>query len=114
MIRALAQAVSTKYELEDLINVAIEQLVRLRFELPAFDTRISSHQTSKPDDAAAARSSSSYKLFVSLLYTRESRAGGIGPAVRRVPSNRSFQPYAAAGRAVTSQREEPGLRFAFE
>ena len=38
MIRALAEAASTKYELEDLINVAIEQLVRLRFELPAFDT----------------------------------------------------------------------------
>jgi len=38
MIRALAEAASTKYELEDLINVAIEQLVRQQFELPAFDT----------------------------------------------------------------------------
>jgi TnpA family transposase len=37
MIRALADAASTKHELEDLINVAIEQLVRQRFELPAFD-----------------------------------------------------------------------------
>jgi hypothetical protein len=38
MIAALAEAAATKYELEDLINVAIEQLVRQRFELPAFDT----------------------------------------------------------------------------
>ena len=37
-IGALADAAATKYELEDLINVAIEQLVRQRFELPAFDT----------------------------------------------------------------------------
>jgi hypothetical protein len=38
MVRALSEAASTKHELEDLINVAIEQLVRQRFELPAFDT----------------------------------------------------------------------------
>ena len=38
MIRAVAEAASTKHELEDLFNVAIEQLVRQRFELPAFDT----------------------------------------------------------------------------
>src|SRR5437016_5774575 len=38
MIHALAEAASTKHELEDLINVAIEQLVRQQFELPAFDT----------------------------------------------------------------------------
>jgi len=38
MIQALAEAASTKHELEDLINIAIEQLVRQRFELPAFDT----------------------------------------------------------------------------
>jgi hypothetical protein len=38
MIGALAEAASTKHELEDLINVGIEQLVRQRFELPAFDT----------------------------------------------------------------------------
>ncbi|MBV9481905.1 MAG: DUF4158 domain-containing protein [Chloroflexi bacterium] len=38
MIAALADAAATKYELEDLINVAIEQLVRQRFELPALDT----------------------------------------------------------------------------
>jgi Tn3 transposase DDE domain/Domain of unknown function (DUF4158) len=38
MVRALGEAASTKHELEDLINVAIEQLVRQRFELPAFDT----------------------------------------------------------------------------
>jgi len=38
MIWALAAAASTKHELEDLINIAIEQLVRQRFELPAFDT----------------------------------------------------------------------------
>src|SRR5713101_3286266 len=38
MIHVLAEAAGTKYELEDLINVAIEQLVRLHFEPPAFDT----------------------------------------------------------------------------
>ncbi len=38
MIRALAEAATTKHELEDLVNIAIEQLVRQRFELPAFDT----------------------------------------------------------------------------
>jgi hypothetical protein len=38
MIHALAEAATTKHELEDLINVAIEQLVRQRLELPAFDT----------------------------------------------------------------------------
>ena len=38
MIHALADAANTKHELEDLINVAIEQLVRQRFELPVFDT----------------------------------------------------------------------------
>ena len=38
MIHAVAEAASTKHELEDLINIAIEQLVRQRFELPAFDT----------------------------------------------------------------------------
>jgi Tn3 transposase DDE domain len=37
MILALADA-TTKHALEDLINVAIEQLVRQRYELPAFDT----------------------------------------------------------------------------
>jgi hypothetical protein len=34
MIAALGEAVSTKHEHEDLINVAIEQLIRQRFELP--------------------------------------------------------------------------------
>lgn len=38
MLHALAAAARTKHELEDLINVAIEELVRQRFELPAFDT----------------------------------------------------------------------------
>jgi hypothetical protein len=38
MIRALAEAARTKSDLVDLINVAIEELVRQRFELPAFDT----------------------------------------------------------------------------
>jgi hypothetical protein len=38
MVRALGEAASTKHELEDLINVAVERLVRQRFELPAFDT----------------------------------------------------------------------------
>jgi hypothetical protein len=37
MVRALAETASTKHELEDLINVAIEQLGRQRFELLAFD-----------------------------------------------------------------------------
>lgn len=43
MIRALAEAASITYELEDLINVAIEQLVRLGFELPAFRHPESGH-----------------------------------------------------------------------
>jgi hypothetical protein len=38
MVRALGETATTKHELEDLIKVAIEQLVRQRFELPAFDT----------------------------------------------------------------------------
>jgi Domain of unknown function (DUF4158) len=38
LVRALGEAATTKHELEDLINIAIEQLVRQRFELPAFDT----------------------------------------------------------------------------
>ncbi len=38
MIRALAEAARTKGDLIDLVNVAIEELVRQRFELPAFDT----------------------------------------------------------------------------
>ncbi len=37
MIHAPAEAASTKHEIEDLINVVVEQLVRQRFELPAFD-----------------------------------------------------------------------------
>jgi hypothetical protein len=38
MIGALAEAASTKHELEDLINVGVEQLVRQRYELPSVDT----------------------------------------------------------------------------
>jgi hypothetical protein len=38
MIAALAEAVNIKHEIEDLINIAIEQLIRHRFELRAFDT----------------------------------------------------------------------------
>lgn len=38
MLRAMGEAARTKEDLADLINVAIEELVRQRFELPAFDT----------------------------------------------------------------------------
>ncbi|NJR52876.1 MAG: DUF4158 domain-containing protein [Leptolyngbyaceae cyanobacterium CSU_1_3] len=38
MLEALRQAALTKQDLADLINVAIEELVRQRFELPAFST----------------------------------------------------------------------------
>jgi hypothetical protein len=38
MLRAMSEAARTKEDLADLINVAIEELVRQRFELPAFDT----------------------------------------------------------------------------
>jgi len=38
MVRALADAARTKDDLVDLINVAIEELIRQSYELPAFDT----------------------------------------------------------------------------
>jgi len=38
MLGALREAARTKNDLADLINVAIEELVRQRYELPAFDT----------------------------------------------------------------------------
>jgi TnpA family transposase len=38
MVEAIRAAASTKQDLADLINVAIEELVRQRFELPAFNT----------------------------------------------------------------------------
>jgi len=38
MLQALEMAVVTKHDLADLINVAIEELVRQRFELPGFST----------------------------------------------------------------------------
>jgi TnpA family transposase len=38
MMEALRQAALTKQDVADLINVAIEELVRQRFELPAFST----------------------------------------------------------------------------
>lgn len=38
MLSALREAARTKHDLADLINVAIEELVRQRYELPAFDT----------------------------------------------------------------------------
>jgi len=38
MLEALKLAVEAKYDLVDLINIAIEELVRQRFELPGFST----------------------------------------------------------------------------
>ncbi|MEM6434160.1 MAG: DUF4158 domain-containing protein [Cyanobacteria bacterium P01_D01_bin.115] len=38
MVTALQMAVLTKHDLVDLINIAIEELVRQRFELPGFST----------------------------------------------------------------------------
>ncbi|HMV59033.1 MAG TPA: Tn3 family transposase [Nitrospira sp.] len=38
MLLAMSEAARTKEELADLINVGIEELVRKRYELPAFDT----------------------------------------------------------------------------
>ena len=38
MVRALGEAARTKGDLIDLINVAIEELVRQQYELPAFST----------------------------------------------------------------------------
>ncbi|MEL7475147.1 MAG: DUF4158 domain-containing protein, partial [Cyanobacteria bacterium J06555_12] len=40
MTTVMEQAAVTKYDLADLINIAIEELVRQRFELPAFSTLI--------------------------------------------------------------------------
>ena len=37
-LRAMVEAARTKDDLADLINVALEELVRCRFELPAFGT----------------------------------------------------------------------------
>ncbi|NEP19795.1 MAG: DUF4158 domain-containing protein [Leptolyngbya sp. SIO4C1] len=38
MLSALEQAVETKHDLVDLINIGIEELVRQRYELPGFTT----------------------------------------------------------------------------
>lgn len=38
MIQALEMAVRAKHDLVNLINIAIEELVRQRFELPGFST----------------------------------------------------------------------------
>jgi hypothetical protein len=38
MLQAMSEAARTKEELADLVNVAIEELVRKKYELPAFDT----------------------------------------------------------------------------
>jgi hypothetical protein len=40
MLVAISEAARTKEELADLINVAIEELVRKKYELPAFDTLV--------------------------------------------------------------------------
>jgi hypothetical protein len=40
MLVAMREAARTKQELADLINVAIEELVRKKYELPAFDTLV--------------------------------------------------------------------------
>ncbi|MBA2658447.1 MAG: Tn3 family transposase [Nitrosospira sp.] len=40
MTLAMSEAARTKEELADLINIAIEELVRKRYELPAFDTLV--------------------------------------------------------------------------
>jgi TnpA family transposase len=40
MLLALSEAARTKEDLADLINVAIEELVRKKYELPAFDTLV--------------------------------------------------------------------------
>jgi hypothetical protein len=38
MVEAMTVAAQTKHDLADLINVAIEELVKAKFELPAFST----------------------------------------------------------------------------
>lgn len=40
MLLAMSEAARTKEELADLINVAIEELVHKKYELPAFDTLV--------------------------------------------------------------------------
>ncbi len=40
MLLAMSEAARTKEDLADLINVAIEELVRKKYELPAFDTLV--------------------------------------------------------------------------
>jgi|SRR5579859_1628962 len=55
MVRALGEAASTKHELEDLINVAIEQLVRQRFEPAGLrHDEIAQRATSAPDSTESS------------------------------------------------------------
>jgi len=45
MLQAMEASAPTKHDLADLINVAIEELVRQRFELPAFSTMLRTART---------------------------------------------------------------------
>jgi hypothetical protein len=60
MVRALADAARTKDDLVDLINVAIEELIRQSYELPAFDTL---NRAARHVRASTARSCSAQVFY---------------------------------------------------
>ncbi len=81
MLGALREAARTKHDLADLINVAIEELVRQRYELPAFSTldRAAGHMRARAartlsDQVAAAltppATAAIDALFIADLATR--------------------------------------------
>ncbi|EKU96852.1 transposase, TnpA family [Leptolyngbya sp. PCC 7375] len=50
MVTAMTTAVQTQHDLVDLINVALEELVRQRFELPGFSTLVRTARTVRTRD----------------------------------------------------------------
>ena len=50
MVAAMETAVQTQHDLVDLINVALEELVRARFELPGFSTLVRAARAVRTDD----------------------------------------------------------------
>ncbi|MGI0484872.1 DUF4158 domain-containing protein [Pantanalinema rosaneae CENA516] len=68
MNEVMADAARTKHDLVDLINVAIEELVRQRFELPAFSTLLKAARQARHEVTQAL-----YQQVVSHLTQEESR-----------------------------------------
>ncbi|MBW4475173.1 MAG: DUF4158 domain-containing protein [Stenomitos rutilans HA7619-LM2] len=68
MNEVMADAARTKHDLVDLINVAIEELVRQRFELPAFSTLLKASRQARNEVTQAL-----YQQVVGSLTQEESR-----------------------------------------